>query len=591
MADVVSDVAVQVSADISPLRRELAKGGRSFKNFERSAEEMSRRMVRAGVAITAAFGAATAAAVVMARRAAEAGEQIGNLARIAGTTPETFQRMAAASRSVGIEQEKLSDILKDVQDRVGDFLATGGGPMADFFENIAPKVGVTADQFARLSGPEALQLYVSSLERANVTQNEMTFYLEAMSSDLVALLPLLRNNGAEMDRLGQAAADAGTILSNETVKGAEELSRSFRDMRDQMRGELIKAFGDVQDEIKILAEFVQDYGIPALQAMIEVAAKVAQGIGVISSALREMRGEAGLTAAEYDDNRPPGPDADLFGDREPTTTGTWTVDDFIMEGLTGGRTRPRARPVARIRPQARPDVDTGYSSSGTSSGPTEEDFERLREQFATEQEIIQENYDRQMEQLEEFRRQKVSTEEEFNEIERRIQEEHQQKMLDLERKRRAATLNAVAGAFGDLSSLMQSENKKLFAIGKAAAVAEATIKGYQAAVDAWQKGMSVGGPPVAAAFTAASLAKTGALIAGIMGTSYGGGGGAAAAGGGGAVGTGIGNASGPALDAGSNVSRTAVIRLEGETFTRRQVIELGEELNEFYEDGGRLVFR
>jgi hypothetical protein len=37
--------------------------------------------------------------------------------------------------------------------------------MKDFFEQIAPKVNVTAAQFAKLSGPEALQLYVSSLEK------------------------------------------------------------------------------------------------------------------------------------------------------------------------------------------------------------------------------------------------------------------------------------------------------------------------------------------------------------------------------------------------------------------------------------------
>ena len=89
-------------------------------------------------------------------------------AQVANATPEALQRWSAGARTVGIEQEKLADILKDVNDRVGDFLQTGGGPMADFFENIAPQVGVTAEQFARLSGPEALQLYITSLERAGV---------------------------------------------------------------------------------------------------------------------------------------------------------------------------------------------------------------------------------------------------------------------------------------------------------------------------------------------------------------------------------------------------------------------------------------
>jgi hypothetical protein len=89
--------------------------------------------------------------------------------------------------------------------------------MADFFENIAPRVGVTADQFARLSGPEALQLYVSSLEKAGVSQQEMTFYLEAMASDTTRLIPLLQNGGAEMTRLGAQAQALGSVLDADAI--------------------------------------------------------------------------------------------------------------------------------------------------------------------------------------------------------------------------------------------------------------------------------------------------------------------------------------------------------------------------------------
>ena len=140
----------------------------------------------AGVA--AAAGAASAAAVValsaMSVSAINTAAEIKNLSQLANATPEEFQKMAYAAEQVGISQEKFSDILKDVNDRVGDFIATGGGPMKDFFERIAPQVGVTAQQFRKLSGPQALQLYVSSLEKANVNQQDFTFFMEAMASGL-----------------------------------------------------------------------------------------------------------------------------------------------------------------------------------------------------------------------------------------------------------------------------------------------------------------------------------------------------------------------------------------------------------------------
>jgi hypothetical protein len=153
----------------------------------------------------------------MTRSTVAAANEINQLSQVANAAPEVFQRWSAASATVGIEQEKLADILKDVNDRVGDFLQTGGGPMADFFENIAPRVGVTADQFARLSGPEALQLYVDSLERASVSQQEMTFYLEAMASDTTRLIPLLQNGGAEMTRLGAQAQALGAVLDADAI--------------------------------------------------------------------------------------------------------------------------------------------------------------------------------------------------------------------------------------------------------------------------------------------------------------------------------------------------------------------------------------
>lgn len=196
-------------------------GARGFGRLSREMEAANTRLAafarRASVAMGAAAAATTAALGVIVRTTAQSAAQIQQFAQVANATPEVFQRWSAASATVGIEQEKLADILKDVNDRVGDFLQTGGGPMADFFENIAPQVGVTAAQFARLSGPEALQLYITSLERAGLGQQEMTFYLEAMASDATRLIPLLASGGAEMTRLGERAAGFGTVLDREAL--------------------------------------------------------------------------------------------------------------------------------------------------------------------------------------------------------------------------------------------------------------------------------------------------------------------------------------------------------------------------------------
>lgn len=196
-------------------------GSRGFGRLGRELDLANARMAafarRARIATKVAATALSAAVVSMTRSSVAAAHDINQLSQVANATPEVFQRWSAASATVGIEQEKLADILKDVNDRVGDFLQTGGGPMADFFENIAPRVGVTADQFARLSGPEALQLYLDSLQKAGVSSQEMTFYLEAMASDATRLIPLLQNGGLEMTRLGAQAQDLGAVLDSDAI--------------------------------------------------------------------------------------------------------------------------------------------------------------------------------------------------------------------------------------------------------------------------------------------------------------------------------------------------------------------------------------
>lgn len=176
-----------------------------------------------------AIGSAASVALgALIQSSAESARELQNLSRISGISTEEFQKMTAATELVGIGAEKFSDQMKDMRDRVGDFIQTGGGPMADFFEKIAPQVGVTAEQFAKLSGPEAMQLYVNSLEKANVSQNDMVFYMEAVASDATALLPLLKDNGEAMKEFAEEIERTGLFLSDVDIARLIEVDASFK---------------------------------------------------------------------------------------------------------------------------------------------------------------------------------------------------------------------------------------------------------------------------------------------------------------------------------------------------------------------------
>ena len=201
------------------------------KSLQGVADKMSKVGTALTIGVTAPLAAMGGAVLASAKNIAESVPELEKLSKMANVSAQDFQRLAFAAKSVGFESDKLGDVYKDVQDKVGDFLATGGGEMADFFTNIAPKVGVTAEAFRNLSGPQALQLYYNSLEKAGVSQSEMTFYLEALANDATALVPLLQKNGAAFDELGRKAA----ILSEADIEGFKEYSRASADMDQAFR--------------------------------------------------------------------------------------------------------------------------------------------------------------------------------------------------------------------------------------------------------------------------------------------------------------------------------------------------------------------
>lgn len=178
--------------------------------------------------MAAAAGGVATAVHQMAGGMAELKKQ----ASLSGVDVEQFQRLAFAAKSVAMDAGKLSDVFKDINDKVGEFRTTGGGEMKDFFEKIAPKVGVTADAFARLSGPEALQLYYDSLQKANLSQQEQIFYLESVADEASALIPLLRDGGKGFKELGASAA----VLTEGNVAGLDGYASAMRGLSEAMKG-------------------------------------------------------------------------------------------------------------------------------------------------------------------------------------------------------------------------------------------------------------------------------------------------------------------------------------------------------------------
>jgi len=235
----LSEIKMTMSLATAGVTTALDKAKTGIAGFASSALD------KLGKVASLASGALLAGFIAASKGALEYAKNLDMLSQVSSATSEEFQYFAAGARTVGIENEKLADIFKDVNDKVGDFLQAGSGPMVDFFENIAPAIGVTADQFKNLSGPQALQLYYDSLEKANLSQQEMTFYMEAIASDTTALIPLLKNGGAGFKEFGDNAKEAGLIMDDFTKDSLKNASTAIEEFQLKMTiaaGETLMGF-------------------------------------------------------------------------------------------------------------------------------------------------------------------------------------------------------------------------------------------------------------------------------------------------------------------------------------------------------------
>lgn len=117
-------------------------------------------------------------------------------------------------------------------------------------------------------------------------------------------------------------------------------------------------------------------------------------------------------------------------------------------------------------------------------------------------------------------------------------QEHKDLLLDIEYERKEKSIKmaeeeamakkaVMQGMFGNLISLMNSGSKKMFNVGKVAAIAQGILNLHESVTSAYAAGAKVGGPALGAAYAVTAGLAQAANLAKIKSASFGGGGGAA----------------------------------------------------------------
>ena len=592
-------VVVRILGDDSDLNKKL--------------KDSANQLAKWGVA---AASAAAVGAVEITRRTAAAAKEVDNLSRLVGANTVIFQRNAAAAKSVGIEQDKLADIYKDAQDKVGDFLATGAGPMVDYFEKVAPLIGQTAAEFENLSGPQVLQKYVDGLEAAGVSQSKMTFYLEALASDATLLAPLLVDAGAGFQELGDRAEATGAVLSEidiakmgllqESMDAGREAAQGLTNTIAKQLAPVLMGLADLYAENGASAESMRKGVEKAFGYTIKAAGFVGnavRGIQVIIKGLEAAFWALNAVSSEIFEQMAKGVEKYLV---RPAMQSVNALIDGMNKVLPGSLELDRMVTGESALVAQLTAISDASSLKMKEIGlelhelmmqpiPSEalDDFVALSQRKAEEAAA----------NIVKIKNHTGLVVPDLTAI--KMAEEASEEEIELAKKTAAAlkaikdqqfrdNMAATAKMFGDLSSLMNTESRSLFEIGKVAAISQAAVDGISAAISSYKAGAKIGGPIVGAGFAAASVTATGVMISNLASQSFGGGAkGTAAPSVGGLGGLSEEQTPGQAAQAGQSAGATDTLFVEG--LSGNGMIDmvsaraLAQKLLDYQSDGGQVV--
>lgn len=635
----VGDIAIGVEVDAGALRTGLNKSAKSLEKFGNQVREHSKRFAASFAVISAAAAASTVAIVNSQRKTIDALAKSADALAIATEKLQALNHLAELN---GVSSEQMAKGLRRMERALGE-AARKGGTTADALED----AGLSIQSIISLEPDQQIQAIANALSNINNQAVKASIASDLFGRDGINMLKVLtqlrkdgieptteklrelgiaisREDAAKVEAMNDALFTAQQALSGvaNTVTIAlapyvEALANDFTDAARESGGfkkEVQEAFETALMTGAKFADFLQGLkvvfkglelgvttfgyaGVKVLQMQVKAISifvdAAIKGINLMIDGLNKI---AGLDVANIDmfsDSpfmRGLNYSATLAGEKVALLSGE--LHDLAMQPLPSDQVEQFLATVkqkANEAAQSVAAVAAGNISSGTDEegsnvvpfkGPAvggalnaandEFGFGPIDDPFDPEQ-IAAKN-----EQL-------LQLERDFWTNKGAIIEHGLTSITGMIEANQGNQAGVYANSFASILASTATYSKKAFELNKKFSLGDAVIKGYESATSAWAWGMKLGGPPMAAAALAASVAKTAAQIKAIRSQKFGGGGSGSAGGG-----TGAGALPGASVPQQNNVQPVSTIvnmNIQGDSISTQRLGSLTEQLNKEYEAG------
>lgn len=557
-----------IKADSSEIR----KADKDLDNLEKSAgrAERAKESLKKG-AVALAAGLALVSAAALAVTSAMVKMQMSSidaLAKVAdrlGIATEQLAGLHLAGDLAGVSIDSLDNALQFLANNSSE-AAKGIGTAKDAFRDL----NIDAQEFMTLSPDQQMRVLADRMKDVATQGEKIQIARDLFGRSGSEMVNLLDGGSAALDEATKRAIAYGTALSRIDAAKVEaandaitEAKTAFEGMAATLTVQLAPYFKAVADQISgasLEANGFKDSIINAVEFGAKAAGKLADVFWGIRLTMKLV--EIGTLATREAFLALQGPSTELAVATFNLIEANQEMDEllahkpsedlanFFLQIKAGAH--EAALEIARAA-EARNKLGGGGGGGPafvSAEGSSADEYEMRLEEEARYQEYLRNikaaaaeeeiaNAQAQNEKLWELayadQETQIATNEAKLEEERRyqeylkgIRESAANDEIILAKKRDQIILLGREKFFSDLAGLMNTSNKKMFEIGKAAAIAQAVIKGHEAIMSAYAAGMATTGPHaplVAAAYMAAAAAQTANLIGNIASSSFGGGGG------------------------------------------------------------------
>lgn len=497
-----------------------------------------------------------------------------------------FSGFAASALRSGLNLGEVKEVFTATAEAAAVFQlsAEDSGLVFKALEQIAAKGVVSMEEFRQQLGERLPVAMDAASKGMGVTQQKLIEMIESGKLAATDFLPAFARGMKET--LGDSVATA----TQTATANINRMNNALFELKvASASGEAMNVLNETVEEFtRIISDESMQDGLGAFADGLSTIAKgalwTASAIGQLGKTGGILIG-AGIAKIRGDDE-----EAIIEAARELG----YYKGEAMAQGEIDGRASVQAAGGGDFDSLTLSDSGDGASVLGIDPEKIEEELETLRESFLTREEIELEHHENRLAQISAMLDDEVTLNAEQKAKLELLSALHAEKIKKIQEKTEKEKLADKEKSFRQLVSMTSNNNKALFEINKAFALADAVLGAKKAILDAFVWGNSWGGPAAGAAAAAVAGVATATHISAIASSDFGGSrvNSSSSGVGAGSIGVRAVDEFGlPTQEQFGGEQKKAVFKITGTEaeFSKDIIRKIAEGLNEFTkEDGGRL---